>query len=83
MSKKGMEILSHSKYLSGFSFQEFEFCEQCVYGKQTQEPHKSKGQCRDEQLALVHSDLCGPMPRLLLGGTTYFATFIDNYSQKF
>ena len=82
MSKKGMEILSRSGYLPGFSFQEFEFCEHCVYGKQTQEPHKSKGQRRDERLALVHSDLCGPMPSLSLGGATYFATFIDDYSQK-
>ena len=35
-----------------------------------------------EQLALVHSDLCGPMPSLSLGGAAYFATFIDDYSCK-
>ena len=43
MSKKGMEILSHFGYLPGFLFHDFEFCEHCVYGKQTQTPHKSKG----------------------------------------
>ena len=33
MSKKGMEILSRSGNFLGFSFQDFEFCEHCVYGK--------------------------------------------------
>ena len=41
MSKKGMEILSRSGYLPGFSFHDFKFCEHCVYGKQTKTPHKS------------------------------------------
>ena len=82
MSKKGMEILSRSGYLPGFSFQDFKFCEHCVYGKQTQELHKLKGNRRDERLALMHSDLCGPMPSLLLGRAGYFATFIDDYSCK-
>ncbi|MCO5593894.1 hypothetical protein L7F22_047913 [Adiantum nelumboides] len=67
MSKKGMEILSRSGYLPGFSFHNFEFCEHCVYGKQIQEPHRSKENHKDERLALVHNDLCGPMPSLWLG----------------
>ena len=79
MSKKGMEILSRSGYLPGFSFHDFEFCEHCVYGKQTQTSHKLKGNCREQWLALVHSDLCGPMPSLSLGGAAYFCTFIDAY----
>ena len=37
MSKKGMEILSRSGYLPGFSFSDFQFCEHCLYGKQTQQ----------------------------------------------
>ena len=82
MSKKGMEVLSHLGYLPGFSFQDFEFCEHCVFGKQTQVPHRKRGNRKDKQLALVHSDLCRPMPNLLLGGASYFATFIDDYSCK-
>ena len=83
MSKKGMEILSRSDYLPGFSFHDFEFCEHCLYGKQTQEPHKHRGNRKDQRLALVHSDLCGPMSNLsLLGGASYFVTFIDDYSHK-
>ena len=82
MSKKGMEILSCSGYLLGFSFHDFEFYEHCIYGKQTQTPHKSKGNRPEHRLALVHNDLCGSMPSLLLGGVAYFCTFIDDYSWK-
>ena len=82
MSKKGMEILSRFGYLPSFSFQDFEFCEHCVYGKQTQESHLQRGNRKDQRLALVHSDLCGPMPSLSLGGASYFVMFIDDYSRK-
>ena len=83
MSKKGMEILSCSSYLPSFSFQDFEFCEHCVYGKRTQIPHRQRGNVKDQRLTLAHSDLCGSMPILSLGGASYFATFIYNYSQIF
>ena len=43
---------------------------------------KYRSNRRDTQLALVHSDLCGPMPNLSLGGASYFMTFIDDYSRK-
>ena len=82
MSKKGMEILSCFGYFLGFSFQNFEFCEHCVYGKQTQESHRKRGNHQDKWLALVHSDLCGPMPSLSLRGAMYLANFIDEYSCK-
>ena len=32
-------------------------------------------------LDLIHSDLCGPMPKSL-GGAQYFVTFIDDHSRK-
>ena len=70
--QEGMEILSHFSYLPGFSFHGFEFCEHCLYGKQTQVSHKHRGNSRKDQLlTLVHSDLCGPMPNLSLGGAFY------------
>ena len=30
----------------------------------------------------MHSDVCGPMPTLSIGGAAYFVTFIDGFSQK-
>ena len=39
-------------------------------------------QKRCEPLELVHSDVCGPMPTISLGGANYFVTFIDDFSQN-
>ena len=33
-------------------------------------------------LQLVHSDVCGPMQVMSMGGAMNFVTFIDNFSQK-
>ena len=30
----------------------------------------------------MHSDVCGPMPMLSMGGVAYFVTFIDDFSCK-
>ena len=30
----------------------------------------------------MHSDVCGPMPTTSMGGSLYFVTFIDDFSQK-
>lgn len=31
---------------------------------------------------LIHSDVCGPLKVKTIGGTSYFVTFIDDYSRK-
>jgi hypothetical protein len=33
-------------------------------------------------LEIVHSDICGPMQSPSIGGSTYFLTFIDDFSRK-
>jgi hypothetical protein len=30
---------------------------------------------------VVHSDICGPLEVLLMGGNKYFVTFVDEYSR--
>lgn len=80
MSKKGMEKLSHLGYVHAFNFLDFDVREHCLYGKQTQSPHKRGSTHKSEPLLLVHSDVCGPMPTMCLGGASYFVTFIDDYS---
>ena len=37
---------------------------------------------KSESLSLVHSDVCGPLPTMSLGGASYFVTFIDDYSSR-
>ena len=38
-------------------------------------PHKRGSLRKAEPLQLVHSDVCGPMPVLSMGGALYFVTF--------
>jgi gag-polypeptide of LTR copia-type/GAG-pre-integrase domain/Zinc knuckle len=65
-------------------------CEPCVEGKQTRAPFtarssgssssSSSAAAQAKPLALVHMDLCGPMPTESLGGARYNATLLDDYS---
>ena len=56
-------------------------CEPCVMGKQNRLPFPSgDGSKADKPLALLHMDVCGPMPVPSLGGCRYFATVLDDYS---
>ena len=63
-----MEILSRFGYLPGFSFSDLSTCEHCLFGKQTQSPHKRGSTRKSEPLSLIHSDVCGPMPTISMGG---------------
>ena len=58
-------------------------CEGCNLGKHHKDSFLAGMSWRATQpLALVHSDICGPMETVSLGGNRYFLTFIDDYSRK-
>ena len=77
-----MKELSRLGYLPGFNFSNFSVCEHCLYGKQMHSPHKRGSSRKSEPLQSVHSDVCGPMPMLSMGGVAYFVTFINDFSLK-
>jgi len=57
-------------------------CGICAQGRQHKEAGtKRREKCR-EILAIVHSDLCGPMQTVGLNGERYFVTFIDEMSGR-
>jgi len=56
-------------------------CEPCVLGKQHRAPFKTSVSAAARPLALVHTDLCGPMPLTSMGGNNYFVTLLDDYSK--
>ena len=67
MSLKGMKMLARADYIPVFDFGGFEFCEHFIYGKHARSSHKKNVPHRLlEKLALVHSDVCGQCPMLLL-----------------
>ena len=56
-------------------------CEPCVLGKQHRNPFKPSSSAATRPLALVHTDLCGPLPVTSMGGSHYFVTLLDDYSK--
>ena len=58
-------------------------CESCILAKHHRESF-SKGMSYRVRvpLEIVHSNLCGKMKTPSLGGSTYFLTFIDDFSRK-
>jgi transposase InsO family protein len=57
-------------------------CKGCALGKNIKKPFPSNNNRSKETLDLIHSDVCGPMPVIYLGGSLYYVTFIDDYSRK-
>ena len=82
MSIFGMKCLSCLGYVPSFNFLEMFVCEHCLYVRQTFSLHKGGSSRKSERLQLVHSDVCGPMPIMSMGGALYFVTFIDNFFRK-
>jgi transposase InsO family protein len=50
-------------------------------GKQHRLPFKTSTSTTARPLALIHTDLCGPLPVTSLGGNNYFVTLLDDYSK--
>lgn len=57
-------------------------CVTCLEGKQARHPFQKSETKASEVLELVHSDLCGPIEVPSLGGSRYFATFVDEASKR-
>ena len=56
-------------------------CEPCIMGKMSRKPFKSVPVRSTRPLELVHSDVCGPMQNVSIGGSRYFVSFIDDYTR--
>jgi hypothetical protein len=61
---------------------EVNFCEHCIYVKQSWVRFPS-GETRENGiLELVHSDVFGSVTVPSLGGSLYYVSFIDDFSRK-
>lgn len=56
-------------------------CSVCCEGKQCRLPFSHVGTRSTEKLELVHTDLCGPMEVVSMGGSKYFLLFVDDYTR--
>ena len=57
-------------------------CRGCVLSKYAKAAYSRSNNRAKSELRLIHSDICGPMPTIALGGGKYFVTFIDDHSRK-
>jgi len=60
----------------------FDFCENCVYGKKNRVSFASGGKRAKQILELVHSDVFGLASVPSLGKSVYFLSFIDEFSRN-
>ncbi|MCP4490581.1 MAG: DDE-type integrase/transposase/recombinase, partial [Gammaproteobacteria bacterium] len=60
---------------------ELPFCADCTDGKMHRLPFPKSTTRASEVLGLVHSDVCGKLDPISLGGAQYFVTFIDDKSR--
>eukprot|EP00253_Pinus_taeda_P030226 PITA_30226 len=83
IGEKGLQILHGKGMVEGMgnSSLDFDFCENCVYGKQNRVIFPSGGK-RKQILKLVHSDVFGPVKVPSLGKSVYYVSFIDDFSRN-
>lgn len=87
LSASGLEQLVRNEMVVGLKANvrkgsEEIICESCVAGKQTRRPFISgEGRQSRRVLELIHSDVCGPVTPVGVGGEKYFVTFIDDWSR--
>ncbi|GLI61680.1 hypothetical protein VaNZ11_004116 [Volvox africanus] len=55
-------------------------CEPCVMSRQRRGPFPSTGHKVDQPLALIHLDVCGPMPERTPTGSLYLTVLLDDYT---
>lgn len=83
ISEKGLRSMHSKGIVEGFfnCSSKFDFCEQCVYGKQNRVSFSTKVTTVKIILELVHSDAFGPVSVPSLGGSRYYVSFTDNFSR--
>eukprot|EP00253_Pinus_taeda_P034028 PITA_34028 len=84
IGEKGLRILHGKSIVKGMSNSsiDFDFCENCVYGKQNRVNFPSGSKRTKQILELVHSDVFGPVKVPSLGKFVYYVAFIDDFSMN-
>jgi hypothetical protein len=82
MNEKWLKVVVYRKSHPSLKFLNLNFCKYCVFGKQCRQKIKIGRNIRKGILVYIHSYVWGPSPIVSLGGSSYFVTFIDDYSRK-
>eukprot|EP00253_Pinus_taeda_P032927 PITA_32927 len=82
MSERGSKILADHKLLPNLKYGKLDFCKHCLFGKQSKQKFKTGKHTSKRILDYIHSDVWGPSPTTSYGGSSYFISFIDDFSRK-
>ena len=82
MSERGLKILSDRKLLPNLKSVKLDLCQHCLFGKQSKQKFKTGKHTSKGILDYIHSDVWGPSPTTSYGGSSYFVSFIDDFSRK-
>jgi hypothetical protein len=66
--------------LPEFSSDQHNVCKECALGKYAKTVFPSSDNRSKGILDLIHSDVCGPMSAVSIGGFNYYVSFIDDHS---
>jgi hypothetical protein len=84
IGEKGLQSMKIKDMVKGFleCGLEVDFCEHCIYGKQSRVSFPSGATTENGILELVHSDVFGPIRVPSLGGSMYYVSFIDDFPRR-
>jgi hypothetical protein len=82
MSERGLKVLSDRKLLPSLKSMKVYFRKHCIYGKQNRQKFKTKRHTSEGILDYIHFGVWGTSPTISYGGSSYFLTFIDDFSRK-
>ena len=82
MSKIGLNILSDRKLLPNLKSIKLYFYKHFLFGKQSKQNFKTGKHTSKGILDYIHSDVWCPSPTTSYGGSSYFVSFIDDFSRK-
>ena len=75
-----LQLLVSQGYLGSVQFQNFD-CTSYHFGKQTKLPFNNKDSFSSTPFDLLNSDIWGPAPVPIEGGSRYFVIFVDDFSR--
>ena len=81
INEKRISKLHKDGLLDSFDFESIEKCDSCLLGKMAKAPFTKLGERTNELLALIHTDMCGPISSPARGGYQYFITFTDDFNR--
>jgi hypothetical protein len=82
MRERGLKVLYDHTLLPSLKSLNLDFCKNYIYGKQDRQRFIPGRHTSEGILDYIHSDVWGPSPSILYGGSSYFVTYIYDFSRK-